>query len=475
MKRNIWDKRIPTLLGMFLILIGVGVTSYLVSKGIIFIGNASPSSVPQNVRITNVTDNSFTVSYATDADVIGSVNWGKDQNLGQTALDERDQQSESLVKHKIHSITVRNLTPSTKYFFSITSGQEKFLNNGSLFETTTGIAISDTPSNQKPIVGKVVTPQGNNPNEAIVYITLDNSQVISSLIKSDGAYIVPLNSLRSQDLNSYLIFSDTKILKLLFYGDGLSSNVSLFASQINPVPTITLSKNYDFSQGTESVASSSAKQNETQTFPTPKASGNVSARAPEIITPKENQSFSDQQPLLKGIAQPNQTVDITIHSDTIQAQVTADANGNWSYRPTSALTPGNHTITITTKDANGILRTITQAFTVYASGSQVNPVANPPTSTPTPTPAPTVSPTPTPTPVPTPTPTPTPTTSATPTLLPTPTPIPTVSPTPTPTKTPTPAPLAPGGRPPGPDSKIVGLGLLGGVLTIIGAVLLFAL
>jgi len=488
MKKTIWDKRIPTLLGMLLIVIGVGITSFLVDKGIILTGHASPTTNPQNVRITNITDNSFTVSYSTDAQAIGSLTYGKDQNLGQTALDDRDQQTGSLINHNVHSITVRNLSSVTKYFFSITSGEDKFLNNGAPFETVTGAIVANPPSEQKPVVGKVITPDGNTPGEGIIYITTDNSQVISSLLKDDGTYLIPLNSVRGQDLTSYLDFSNVNTLKMLIFGDGLSSNVSLSINQINPVPTITLSQNYDFATSTESVASSSAKQNTAESFPLSKTSTNNSTvPEPEITTPKESQVFSDQQPLLKGIAGPNETVDITINSATpIRAQVTTDINGNWSFRPSSPLMPGNHTITITTKGANGILRTITQSFTVFAAGSQVNPVANPPTATPTPlataTPSPSPSATPTPTPSPTPISTPTPTpiasatptpiASATPTLTPVPTPIPTIAPTPVPSIAP---PLAPGGNSPGPDGKIITLGLLGGVLTIIGVILLFAL
>ena len=473
MKKTIWDKRIPTLLGMLLIVVGIGLTSFLVDKGVIFIGRASPATNPQNVRITNITDNSFTVSYNTDAQVIGSLTYGKDQNLGQTALDDRDQQTESLVNHKIHSITVRNLSSATKYFFSITSGQDKFLNNGVPFETVTGVNVANPPSEQKPIVGKVVMPDGNTPSEGIIYITTDNSQVISSLLRGDGTYLIPLNSVRGQDLASYLDFSTVKSLKMLIFGDGLSSNVSLSINQINPVPTVTLSQNYDFATGIQPIASSSAQENTIESFPSPKPNGNASSKTPEILAPQENQSFSDQQPLLKGTAEPNETVKIIIHSDAqIQTQVTADANGNWSFRPTTPLSPGQHTISITTKDINGILRTITQTFTIYAAGSQVNPVANPPTATPTPlaSPSPSATPTPTPTPTPIPTVASTPTASATPT--PTPTPIPTVASTPTPSIAP---PLAPGGNSPGPDGKIITLGLLGGVLTIIGAMLLFAL
>ena len=480
MNKTIWDKRIPTLLGVFLIVVGIGVTSFLVAKGVIVIGNASPSTNPQNIRITNITDSSFTVSYSTDAQVIGSLNYGTGPGLGQTALDDRDQQTGSLAIHKVHSMTVRSLSPTTKYYFSITSGQDKFLNNNVPFEVVTGGTVASPPSDEKPIIGRVVLPDGNSPNEAIIYITSDNAQVISSLIKSDGTYLIPLNSVRGTDLSSYLDFSKVNNLKMLVYGDGLTSNASLSINQINPVPTITLSKDYDFSTGSEPVPSASSSSElqpqQSETFPSSKP-GIVSS-GPQIVTPKENQSFSDQQPVFQGTAQPNQTVKIEIHSDQpITSQVTTDGNGYWSFRPASPLTPGNHTISITTVDANGILRTITQTFTVYAAGSQVNPVANPPTSTPTPTPMPSVSPSPTPTPTPIPSITPTPIPTVVPSLMPSPTATP--SPTPVVTLAPTPTPsapaLAPGGKSPGPDNTIIGLGLLGGIITIIGAALLFAL
>ncbi len=101
MRRTIWSKRIPTLLGILLIAIGVGITSYLVNTGVIITSKAGPLETAQNIRISNITDSSFTVSFTTEALVIGSLNFGKDKNLGQTALDERDKKG-VLREHKIH-------------------------------------------------------------------------------------------------------------------------------------------------------------------------------------------------------------------------------------------------------------------------------------------------------------------------------------------------------------------------------------
>jgi len=101
---------------ILLITIGIGVTTFLVNQNILLRSNASTTEQPQNVRITNITDNSFSVSYETETQVIGSLNYGKDNKLGQQALDDRDQQAGSLVSHLMHNITVRNLTPQTKYY-----------------------------------------------------------------------------------------------------------------------------------------------------------------------------------------------------------------------------------------------------------------------------------------------------------------------------------------------------------------------
>src|ERR1035437_3866186 len=236
MKKKFWDRRIPTLFGILLITLGVGVTTFLVNQGILFKSNASLTDQPQNVRITNITDGSFSVSYETESKVIGSLNYGEDQKLGKSSLDDRDQQTGNLTSYNIHNITVRNLSPQKKYFFSINSGQEAYINSDQPFEVTSGLNISASPPSQDPISGKILLSDGTTPKEAIVYVTADNSQVISTLAKPDGSYILPLNSLRTNDLSSYYTFSGNVNVMMLVFGDSLTSNVLLSLEQTRPIP-----------------------------------------------------------------------------------------------------------------------------------------------------------------------------------------------------------------------------------------------
>lgn len=438
---NLWNKRIPTLFGLIAIVAGIAITSFLTKQGTLLTGNASPSDAPQNVQISNVSDTSFTVAYTTSDSVIGSLNYGETSSMGTTAIDDRDK---TPTPHKSHYITVKNLKPQTQYYFSIISGTNTYLNNGTFYSIKTGVLLNPSNAQQRgEVSGKAIFPDGSSAKDTIVLLTIPGAQSLITITKDDGSYSMGVNLLRNSDLTSYFNIPSDAILKLTLSTDSLLSSAKLSKDEASFVPTITLSKNYDFTTGNTPLSiAEPATSSANIAFPTanPSAKTNIS---PEILTPKKDQSFSDDQPLFKGTALPNQDIQITIHSDqAINATVTSDGNGNWSYRPDSSLTPGVHTISITTKDAFGILKTITQQFTVYASGSQVGESATP-SATLTPSAAPTI--------------TTAPVASQTPTITITPTQIATATPT---------AVLPPTG-----SSSAQALGIFGVALLVIGALL----
>lgn len=427
MKNNIWSKHIPTLLGIGIITIGIALTSFLVKNGTVFKGQAQFAQIPQNPKISNISDTSFTVSFTTQDESIGSISFGKDKSLGQSAFDERDQKVDLVAPHKIHIITVKNLTPETRYFFSITSGQKLFLDNGNPFEVLTGPTINELPLSQLSLNGQVILPNGDKPKEAIIYATTDKSQIISTIVNADGSYVLALNTMRTNDVSSYSTFDEDTIINILIANEILESKISTSAYQ-DTLPAVTLSNDYDFIISDISSTSDSTEFTGFPSISVSEESGSVSANTPRIILPKRDQEFIDQKPQFSGTALPNETVTITIHSlENIETKVTADASGAWKFRPTNPLSPGVHTITITTRDALGILKTITQPFTVFAQGSQVNQSA-----TPSATPTLALSLTPTSTPSSTPTPTliltPVPTATASPISTLSATPIPTIAP-----------------------------------------------
>lgn len=386
--KNESNKKYLTIFGIFLVLIGIPLTIFLLKDKAIFKSIASDTLVPKNINITNISDNSFTITYQTDTPTTGSLSYGHNQDLGESELDDVDKEKGSFSSKKTHSISVRNLTPDTKYYLAITSGSSTFLNDDTPFEVTTGPEIASPSAQENTVKGKILLPNGSPPSEVIIYLSADDSQLLSTTATKDGTFIFLIRGLRTKSLSEYFNIQDGTIFKINATDGSLQSSASATLSRINTLPSITLSSNYNFTQEIPSSKSATLSRG----FPsiTPPTENTE----PEILTPKENQSFNNPKPKFSGKSLPNGTVSIVIHSEEVMtAEVTADSNGNWIYNPPSNLSPGTHIITIKTRDSSGILKTVEQSFTVYAADSQISgsitPTVTPYAQTTTPTLAPT--------------------------------------------------------------------------------------
>lgn len=76
MNKFLWKTKINTIIIFFIITIGVTTTILLIKDKSILIGRANPSNMPDKVRITNVSDSSFTVSYITSTMTFGTLSYG---------------------------------------------------------------------------------------------------------------------------------------------------------------------------------------------------------------------------------------------------------------------------------------------------------------------------------------------------------------------------------------------------------------
>ncbi|HSW48239.1 MAG TPA: Ig-like domain-containing protein [Candidatus Saccharimonadales bacterium] len=476
LKNNIWNKRLPKGMGILVLVLSLTTIFWLSGNAVLLGSKAAISNTPKDVQISNVSKTTYTVSYITDGAINGSVSYGENATaLSKVALDARD--SSTPTPHLIHYIKIANLTPSTKYFFSIVSGDKTFTDStGPYTVMTAPSSVSDNAA-KTSVNGQVKLEDGSIPTEAIAYLSSDSpasssagSQLLSTLLKIDGSYSLEIGSILKKDLSGPLTLAPDTILDIQIINPTLKSHVSVLNSQANLVPPVVLSKDYDFKISSFPLSVSSATDSAQITgFPTqPETS---STPAPQIITPKTAQEFKDQQPLFEGKAIPGNDVEISIQStDEITTTVQADSSGNWQYRPDSKLAPGKHTLTIKTLDASGILKTLAQSFTVFAEGSQfIEPSVSPtlsasPTaqqSSPTPTTIPTATPTTAPTIGPTDIPTPV-------IIITTPIVSPPVSSTPVPQITTPPIPKS--------GSSALTFGIIGSVLSIgIGGLIFFLL
>lgn len=196
-----------------MLIIGLVFGLYLVSQKTSLFSKAGISSVPKEVRISNLSDNSFTVSWITDSKVPGFVKFGKNQSLQESALDDRDSGGQN--SRLTHHITLKNLEPSTTYYFKIGSGESLYEKEGKLYTQNTAPSTTETPPLADPLFGKVVKSDNKIPAEALIYLQPENGTVLSSYTREKGNFLITLTNARTSNLTSYLTFEGNKKMKLI--------------------------------------------------------------------------------------------------------------------------------------------------------------------------------------------------------------------------------------------------------------------
>lgn len=419
-------KTIPTYLGLLILIIGVFVGIFLIKNTQGFSLKATANTNPSQVKITNISDTSFTVSWITQGATTGFISFGETTKLDQMAYDDRETSPNAKGSFFTHYVTLKNLKPATRYFFKIISGGKTFDNNGKPYEVTTGPTINLPLPAADTAYGIILESNGNPANGVIVYLSLANTTPLSSLTKEDGTWMVPLSMARNLSLTSYASYDrELQVEEVFVQGGNLGTATAITTTKNdNPVPPLTLGQTYDFRQPLPETSLSDQKTNfQQQPTPTSIISSQRSSFSLEpletptpssseqkfdILNPTEGEKISTQKPEFMGIAPPGEILEIKVESEVVSGQTLVNQNGSWSWTPPVNLSPGEHKVTVTLKDESGVTQKVVRTFTVLAAGeSQLPSFVSTPSATLTSSPvsSPTAEPTriigtPTPTPLP---------------------------------------------------------------------------
>lgn len=381
-------RRIPTILALFFLLLGVAVAVVLIHKGPSWFVGARPELTPKQVKITNISENGFTVSWITDEKTNGFIQYGPEGRLSLTMADDRDQFSGQQGSFWTHHITIKNLEPSTKYLFKINSEGRVFDNNGQSYQVTTASVSGTNVPSSDVAYGTVLNQEGLPVEGVVVYLSLANTTPLSTLTRSSGSWLIPLNAARSADLSTYASYDREASVEEIFVQGGFLGTATVLATTKydSPLPAITLGQSFDFRSGTAVTGGIS---------PTPTTSSSRFPHGLTIINPSLGEKINTPKPEIMGTGPAGQELTVVVNSsNSFTAQVTIGEDGTWSWTPPSGLSPGEHTVTVSLADGGRISR----AFTVLAAGaSELPSFTATPSATLTPSPTATPSPTPTPT------------------------------------------------------------------------------
>lgn len=392
--------KLPTILGVIVLLVGMFAGIYLINSKQVFKLSANVEAIPKNVRFTNITNDSITLTWTTDIESKGFIKWGNSEStLSKVAIENNANKS------FVHSTNIFGIQNNSDVYFKINSEGNDYDNDGIAWQSKT--SSQKIIGDQKIIAsGTILSTDGSSPAKAIVYLTI-NGDNLSGITSDEGSYIIPISSYIEN-------IADSTVVEIsINAGLNGSSKAIAYPQSIKAIPTIIIGKTYDFRsleiKDTDTLPESKLSIPESvqisSRFEVQKSQESVETSTVTIDSIDNGEIITTVDPEFFGKGPKSTPIEIAVESELQEGSLTTDSKGTWKWNPPNNLEAGEHKITLKWKDASGILRTITRTFVIQASEGpafEATPSATPLVETTLPTATPKASKTPTATAPPTP-------------------------------------------------------------------------
>lgn len=288
--RNFFSRfRIPTLLGMGIIIVGIIVGVFLVLREQRFLSEASIDVIAKEVNITNISDTEVTISYQTSSPISSFITFGQIAPSGQTVLDDRDANPAPAAgagpqPHTLHYFTLKNLLPKTNYQYKIVFGKSSRLGK---FQTAA--PLTSQPS-FNPVIG-LVFDQDQPLDEGIAYLSIADATMQSAQVKS-GNFLIPLSQIRKADLSdSFPMLQDSTVKLTIISSSGQANALFNLSLANQPLPAIKLGENLDLT----TLTPQPSPQNQESIVFDLNSDGKINAADNSIVLDNFGKNFKDEQ------------------------------------------------------------------------------------------------------------------------------------------------------------------------------------
>lgn len=229
--------KIPTLLGLTVLLTGILLALMFQLYRQELNNKAEVNYAPVDIRYSNITDGSFTVTWQSDINTVGLIAWGDSQSLGNSQNDDRDEEAQ--VSRSTHFVTVKNLAEDTTYYFKVRNGPYFYPKQPIVIKTAKKMAYSPV----SPIIGSALDVNNLPLTEGLVYLNIPGVAPLSGFLTKSGSYVLPLTDARTADLANPANLTKNITATLTIVRQGLQSIIQLQIPRDGPVPTVSLGQN----------------------------------------------------------------------------------------------------------------------------------------------------------------------------------------------------------------------------------------
>lgn len=219
---------------------------------------AEPTQPPEEVKITNITDQSVTITWKTTKKTKGLVTFTQATTprllrpVSLLSLPSNNRTSDQFNGlSNLHSVTLTKLSPNTPYLYRISTGLHTYkidLDSKILPGVLTAPVLPNlaTPN---PLFGQVLENNGQVPaKNTLVYLSLINqksqtrqSTLLSTITNNNGFYIFDFSNLRTTDLKTLPIYlPETQVLIEVDAGENGTGQAFVLPGENKTVETIVL-------------------------------------------------------------------------------------------------------------------------------------------------------------------------------------------------------------------------------------------
>lgn len=377
-RKGLMNKKIPTALGLLILVGGLIAGVILVNTRTNFEPKAGPTESPKNIKVTNRGSNTYSLSWTTDTPMTGYVKYSEDPaKINLPAGDVRDQISGTSQNYTNHYANITGLSPNKTYYFLIGSGSQTYNDNGKPYQVRTLTAAS-LPA-EEVASGKITNPDASPVNGAIVFLDIDGAETLSTITKNDGTWRLNISNARSKDGKALSIDPKTTTISL-FVQAGSSGTATAITNteKSKPVPDIVMGKNQNFIDGqlttlveTPRSGSSSAgfAINESQLSAPIVPLSSTNSELVTFLNPAiDGELIATNTPELKVKLATGSGLVLKIGTLSSDGLLKQNEAGEWVWTPTDPLGTGIQTLTAEFLDGQNKKQSVTRNFNVLAIG-----------------------------------------------------------------------------------------------------------